>query len=50
VHTAAEVTLFFDEELQKLIDSGKEAGTAETLRSAREISEAMVVTGAFDPV
>ncbi len=50
VHKPGEVTRFFDEELQKLIESGNDAGTPETMRSAREIGEAMVTTGAFDPV
>ncbi len=50
ISTPEEVTRSFDEELQKLIESGKDAGTPETMRSAREISQAMVLTGAFDPV
>jgi malate synthase len=50
VDTAAEVAGLFDEELQKLIDSGKEAGDATTLRKAREIGEAMILQGAHDPV
>jgi malate synthase len=50
VDTAADVTGLFDEELQKLIDSGKEAGDATTLRKAREIGEAMILQGAHDPV
>jgi len=53
MHTAADVSRIFDEELQKLIDgfgSGKDAGSPETLREARRIGEEMIVTGAFDPL
>ena len=50
LHTAADVSRLFDEELATLIDSGKEAGTPQTLREARKIGEAMIVNGAFDPV
>ncbi|MDQ2908999.1 MAG: hypothetical protein M3R44_06580 [Candidatus Eremiobacteraeota bacterium] len=50
MHTQAEVSRLFDEELAKLIQSGREAGTAETLREARAIGEAMIVQRAFDPV
>lgn len=50
MHTEAEVTGLFDEELAKLLVSGKEAGTSETLRAARDISEAMIRQGAHDPV
>jgi malate synthase len=50
VTSAQDVTRLFDEELDKLIASGKEAGTAATLRDARRIGEAMIVQGAFDPV
>ncbi len=50
VTSAAEVTALFDEELEKLVASGKDAGTAETLREARTIGEAMIAQGAFDPV
>ncbi len=50
MHTAAEVSALFDEELEKLIASGKEAGNAESLREARAIGEAMIAHGAFDPV
>ena len=50
VTTSAEVSQLFDEELSKLIESGKDAGTADTLREARKIGEAMIVAGAFDPV
>ncbi|GAC1495321.1 MAG: malate synthase A [Vulcanimicrobiaceae bacterium] len=50
MHTASDVRKLFDEELEKLIASGKEAGTAQTLREARTIGEAMIEHGAFDPV
>ncbi|MBD5634879.1 MAG: hypothetical protein IAI49_10405 [Candidatus Eremiobacteraeota bacterium] len=50
MHSAAEVTRLFDEELPKLIESGKEAGTAETLREARRIGEDLIARSAFDPV
>jgi len=50
MHAQADVSALFDEELEKLIASGKEAGTADTLREARAIGEAMIVGGAFDPV
>ena len=50
VHTPADVSRFFDEELEKLIAAGSEAGTAETLRDARNMGEAMIVQGAFDPI
>ncbi len=50
MHTPEGVSRIFDEELATLIASGHEAGTSETLRQAREIGEAMIVKGAFDPV
>jgi len=50
LHTQADVTRLFDEELPKLIASGREAGNAATLTQAREIGEAMIVQGAFDPI
>ncbi len=50
MHAADEVSALFDEELAKLVASGKDAGTPETLREARKIGEAMIVQGAFDPV
>ena len=50
MHAPADVTRFFDEELEKLVRSGKEPGSRESLREARRIGEAMVVQGAFDPV
>lgn len=50
ITTAADVSALFDEELEKLIASGEDAGTAQTLREARSIGEAMIAQGAFDPV
>jgi malate synthase len=50
VNSPAEVHALFDEELDKLIESGKDAGTPETLREARRIGEAMILQGHFDPV
>lgn len=52
MHSAGEVSRFFDEELARLIaDRPKnEAGNEATLREARRMSEAMILTGAFDPV
>ncbi len=50
MHSAGDVSTLFDEEVEKLVASGKDAGTAETLREARKISEDMIVRGAFDPV
>lgn len=50
VTSAADVSQLFDEELAKLIESGKDAGTPETMREARTIGERMISTGAFDPV
>ncbi len=49
-HTPQRITELFDEELQKLIaHPGKDLGTEETFREARRISEAMVISGEFDP-
>jgi len=50
MHAPEEVSRIFDEELAKLIASGHEAGSSKTLCQAREIGEAMIVKGAFDPV
>ncbi len=50
MHSPAEITKMFDEELTKLVASGKEPGGPETLREARRVGEAMIVQGAFDPV
>ncbi len=50
ITTADAVSKLFDEELEKLIASGKDAGTPETLREARRIGEEMITIGAFDPV
>jgi malate synthase len=49
-HTPDTITKLFDEELQKLIaNPGKDLGTEQTFREARRISEAMVISGEFDP-
>jgi malate synthase len=52
MHAPDEVSRFFDEELARLIaDRPKnEAGDETTLREARRMSEAMIQTGAFDPI
>jgi malate synthase len=50
MHTNAEVSRLFDEELVTLIASGREPGDADSLRRARTIGEAMIVQGAHDPV
>jgi malate synthase len=52
MHGAEQVRRFFDEELARLIaDRPKnEAGDEATLREARRMSEAMILTGAFDPI
>ncbi|GAC1302567.1 MAG: malate synthase A [Vulcanimicrobiaceae bacterium] len=50
IHAAAEVTALFDDELAKLVASGKDVGTPATLREARAIGEAMIEHGAFDPI
>lgn len=51
-HTQELIHKLFDEELDKLISKPpkNEAGNADTLRQARQISESMVLTGEFDPV
>jgi malate synthase len=51
VHTPELLSRLFDEELDKLIAQPPhgELGTAETLRAARRIAEAMVVNHEFDP-
>jgi malate synthase len=51
VHTPELLSRLFDEELDKLITQPPrgELGTAETLRAARRIAEAMVVNHEFDP-
>jgi malate synthase len=50
MHTAPEMTALFDGELAELLASGAEEGTPQTLRTARDISEAMIRQGAHDPV
>lgn len=51
-HTEELIHKLFDEELERLIKNPpkNEAGNAETLTQARQISESMVLTGEFDPV
>jgi malate synthase len=51
-HTPALVKSLFDEELQKLVDGfggGKDVGSVESLRQARELSENIILRGEFDP-
>jgi malate synthase len=49
-HTPEFITQLFDEELAKLIaNPGKDPGTSETFRQARQTSEAMVRNGEIDP-
>jgi hypothetical protein len=43
MHSAADVTRFFDEELEKLAPTDR-------LREARRQSEAMIAGGFFDPI
>jgi malate synthase len=52
MHSAADVSRFFDEELAKLLDeqAAQGPGEAETFREARRQSEAMIVRGYNDPV
>ncbi|GAC1691347.1 MAG: malate synthase A [Terriglobales bacterium] len=51
VHTPELITQLFDEELGKLLQASTRAdlGTDETFQEARRISEAMVLSGEFDP-
>jgi malate synthase len=51
-HTPEFLSQIFDEELAKLLSDPKmmEAGTPETYRTARVISERMISTGEIDPV
>src|SRR5271155_2028729 len=50
-HSPEMIHKLFDEELQRLVDepTGKDAGTADTLRQARELSENMILRGEFNP-
>jgi malate synthase len=53
VHTPQLITRIFDDELDRILrelPSMKDLGPPETFRRAREISEAMIVRGEFDPV
>ena len=52
-HTPALIARIFDEELERLVSElpkGKDPGSADTLRRAREWSESSIVRGDFDPV
>ena len=52
-HTPEFITRLFDEELHRLLNelpAGTPDEERERFRRAREISEAMIVTGEFDPV
>ena len=51
-HTTEFVNQLFDEELEKLLSDSnrKDAGSNETLREARRIAEAMVMSEEFNPV
>jgi malate synthase len=50
-HSPEFVQKLFDEELQRLLDepAGKDAGSPETMRKARELSENMILQGEFNP-
>jgi malate synthase len=50
-HSPEFVHKLFDEELQRLLDepAGKDAGSPETMRKARELSENMILQGEFNP-
>jgi malate synthase len=50
-HSPELIHKLFDEELQRLVDepTGKNAGSAETLRTARDLSENMILRGEFNP-
>ena len=52
MHTAAEVSAFFDEELAKLLTepAAQAAGEADVFREARRQSEAMIAHGFHDPI
>jgi malate synthase len=50
-HTPEFITQLFDEELAKLIATpGKDLGTPETFRQARQLSEELVKSGEFNPI
>ena len=50
-HTPEFITQLFDEELARLIaNPGKDLGTPETFRLARQLSEALVRSGEFNPI
>jgi hypothetical protein len=52
-HTPEFITRLFEEELDRLLrelPADTEPGAADRFRRAREISEAMIVNGEFNPV
>jgi malate synthase len=52
MHSPQFVNSLFDEELRRLVEefgNGKDAGSVETLRAAREISESMILRGEINP-
>ena len=52
MHSAADVSRFFDEELAKLLaePAAQDSAAAETFREARRQSEAMIAQGFHDPI
>jgi hypothetical protein len=52
MHSAADVTRFFDEELAKLLSepAAQDPAEAEKFREARRQSEAMITEGYHDPI
>jgi len=51
-HSPTLITRLFDEELERILAAlpAKEPGTPETFTRARQISEAMILNGEFDPI
>jgi hypothetical protein len=49
-HTPEFITRLFDEELERLLTANSDPQDAGRFRRAREISEAMIVNGEFNPV
>jgi malate synthase len=50
MHTAAEITQLFDEELARLLDDPANAAQADVFREARAQSEGMIRAGYHDPI
>ncbi|HMD02927.1 MAG TPA: hypothetical protein VKG44_08170 [Candidatus Baltobacteraceae bacterium] len=50
MHEASDVSRIFDQELQRLAGAASDPRDKQTLERAREISEAMISQGAFDPI